>query len=109
MELGEPGYEKDSFSSSYTVTPQSFTQARVGTELGSSPWDASYPHVRPQAMPLKTAAYNSVSLTSYSGHTATLWSWWVHHKLLAFQPSGDLVAAPSNLKNGGADFQTFLE
>jgi hypothetical protein len=102
------GYGPD-FSSYYRVSSQSFTQARVGTEFGSSPWDASYSHVRPQAMPLKIAAYNNVRLTSYSGHAATLWSWWVHHKLLAFQSSGDLVAAPSNLKNGGADFQTFLE
>jgi hypothetical protein len=102
------GYGPD-FSSYYRVSSQSFTQARVGTEFGSSPWDASYSHVRPQAMPLKIAAYNNVRLTSYSGHTATLWSWWVHHKLLAFQASGDLVAAPNNLTNGGADFQTFLE
>ena len=97
------------FTSHYKVSPQSFTEARVGTEFGSSPWDASYPHVPPQAMPVKIAAYNNVRLTSYSGHTATLWSWWVHHKLLAFQSSGDLVAAPSNLTNGGADFRTFFE
>ena len=109
MEVGEPVYGRDSFSSSYTVPPQSFTQARVGTEFGSSPWDSSYPHLRPQAMPVKIAAYTNVRLTSSSGHTAALWSWWVHHKLLAFQSSGDLVAAPNNLSNSGADFQTFLE
>jgi hypothetical protein len=98
------------FSSTYKVTPerQSFTQARIGTEFGSSPWDASYSHVRPQAMPLKIASYNGVGLSSYNSHYSTLWSWWVHHKLLAFQ-SGDLVAAPNNLKNGGASFQAFFE
>lgn len=105
---GSGGYSHE-VNFGYTVSPQSFTQARVGTEFGSSPWDASYSHVRPQAMPVKIAAYNHVRLISYSGHTATLWSWWVHHKLLAFQSSGDLVAAPGNLQNGGADFQTFLE
>jgi hypothetical protein len=32
---------------SYTVSPQSFTQARVGTEFGSSQWDATYSHTPP--------------------------------------------------------------
>ena len=30
-----------SFDSAYTATGQSFTQARVGTEFGSSPWDGA--------------------------------------------------------------------
>ena len=67
------------FTSSYDLTAsQPFTQARVGTEFGSSPWDASYPYT-PPAKSLKVAAYTSVDLTSYSGHTASLSSWWVHH------------------------------
>ena len=101
----------DDFTSSYDLTaPQSFTQARVGTEFGSSPWDASYPHT-PPASSTKVAAYNSVSLTTYSGHKATLWSWWVHHKLLANtgqQSGSDWVAVPADLSNGGASFQTFF-
>jgi hypothetical protein len=98
------------FTSSYTVSPQSFTQARVGTDFGSSPWDASYPHTPPGTY-VKVAAYNHVGLTSYSGHTATLWSWWVHHKLLANteqQTNSDWVAVPTDLFNGGASFQTWL-
>jgi hypothetical protein len=103
------GYGPD-FSSYYRVSSQSFTQARVGTEFGSSPWDASYPYT-PPARSLKVAAYTNVDLTSYSGHTASLSSWWVHHKLLANtgqQSGSDWVAVPADLSNGGASFQTFF-
>jgi hypothetical protein len=37
------GHHLYAFTSSYALTAQSFTQARVGTDFGSSPWDASYP------------------------------------------------------------------
>ena len=99
------------FTSSYDLTAsQAFSQARVGTEFGSSPWDASYPYT-PPAKSLKAAAYTSVDLTSYSGHTGSLSSWWVHHKLLANpgQQSGrDWVAVPGDLYGGGASLQTFF-
>ena len=98
------------FQSSYTVTGQSFTQARVGTEFGSSPWDASYSYT-PPAGDVRIATYNKVALTSYSGRTATLWSWWVHHKVLANtgqQTGSDWVAVPSDAYNGGASFQTWF-
>lgn len=100
------------FTSYYTVpdAPLPFTQARVGTDFGSSPWDGSYSHT-PPAKYVKIAAYTNVSLTSYSGHTATLWSWWVHHKLLANteqQSGSDWVAVPTDLSSGGASFQTLF-
>jgi hypothetical protein len=99
------------FTSSYDLTTsQAFSQARVGTEFGSSPWDPSYPYF-PPAKSLKIAAYTSVDLTSYSGHTASLSSWWVRHKLLANtgQQSGrDWVAVPGDLYHGGASLQTFF-
>ena len=57
-----------SFVSSYTVTGQSFTQARIGTDFGNSPWDGSYSH-RPPANQVKVAAYSNVHLITYSGHT----------------------------------------
>lgn len=98
------------FQFSYTATGQSFTQARVGTEFGSSPWDASYSYA-PPAGDVRLATYNKVALTSYSGHTATLWSWWVHHKVLANtgqQTGSDWVAVPTDAYNGGASFQTWF-
>ena len=98
------------FTSSYALTAQSFSQARVGTEFGSSPWDASYPHMTP-ASSVRIATYHHVDLTSNSGHEATLWSWWVHHKLLANtgqQSGSDWVAVPADLSNGGASFQTWF-
>jgi hypothetical protein len=98
------------FQSSYTVTGQSFTQTRVGTEFGSSPWDASYSYT-PPAGGVRIATYNKVALTSYSGHTATLWSWWVHHKVIANtgqQTGSDWVAVPTDAYNGGASFQTWF-
>jgi hypothetical protein len=60
---------------------------------------------------VKIAAYNDVALRSASGHTATLWSWWVHHKLLANtgqQSGSDWVAVPGDLSDGGASFQVRL-
>ena len=57
---------------------------------------------------MKIAGYFGVKLTSYSGHTATLVSWWVRHKLIAQPPGGAQVATPRNLSNGGASFQTWF-
>jgi hypothetical protein len=98
------------FTSTYMVGAQSFTQARVGTEFGGSPWDGSYSHT-PPAQYTKIAAYTNVALTTYSGHASTLWSWWTHHKLLANtgqQSGADWVAIPTDLTNGGASFQTWF-
>ncbi len=98
------------FTSSYTAAAQSFTEARIGTDFGSSPWDGSYSYT-PPAKSVQIASYNDVALTSYSGHTATLWSWWVHHKLLANteqQSGSDWVAVPTNLSNSGASFSTYF-
>jgi len=108
--MGEVGPDGDFFNSSYTVTGQSFTQARVGTDFGSTPWDGSYSYT-PPAQSTKAAAYSNVTLTTYSGHTSTLWSWWVHHKLLANteqQSGSDWVAVPTDLTSGGANFQTWF-
>jgi hypothetical protein len=100
-----------SFSATYPIgTGESYNQARVGSDFGSTPWDGSYSYT-PPAQYLKTAVFSKVSLTTYSGHTSTMWSWWVHHALLANteqQSSSDWVSVPSNLYNSGANFQTYL-
>jgi hypothetical protein len=97
-----------SFTMHYTAPGQSFTQARVGTEFGSSPRDGSYSHT-PPAQYTKIAAFSNAKLITYRGHKSTLWSWWVHHKLLANtgqQSGSDWVAVPTDLGSGGASFQT---
>jgi hypothetical protein len=102
--------ETYAFTSDYAVSPQSFTQARIGTDFGSSPWTAPSSYT-PPASYMKVAAYNDVALTTYSGHTSTLWSWWVHHPLLANteqQSGSDWVAVPTNLFNSGASFRTWF-
>jgi hypothetical protein len=88
----------------------SFTQARVGTEFGTDPWTAPSSYA-PPAQYTKIAAYSDASLATYTGHISTLWSWWVHHPLLANteqQSAADWVAIPTNLTNGGANFQTWF-
>jgi hypothetical protein len=99
-----------SFVSSYTVTGQSFTQARIGTDFGNSPWDGSYSHT-PPANQVKVAAYSNVHLITYSGHFSSLWSWWVHHPLLANtgqQSGSDWVAVPASLSSFGSSFSTYF-
>lgn len=95
----------------YTTGPgESFTQARIGTEFGPDPWTAPSSY-KPPVNPAKIAVYTGVQLTSSSGHTATLSSWWVHHKLLANtgqQSGSDWVAVPTSLSSGGASFQTWF-
>jgi hypothetical protein len=99
-----------SFISSYTVTGQSFTQARIGTEFGTSPWDGSYSHTPPTRQ-VKVAAFSNARLSTYSGHSSSLWSWWVHHPLLANtgqQSGSDWVAVPGSLSSFGSSFSTYL-
>jgi hypothetical protein len=89
---------------------ESFTQARVGTEFGTDPWTAPSLYT-PPAQYTKIAVYSKASLITYSNHHSSLWSWWVHHKLLANtgqQSGSDWVAIPTDLTNGGANFQTFF-
>jgi hypothetical protein len=101
----------DRFTATYNAgTGQSFNQARIGTEFGATPWAA--PTFTPPANWAKIAVYNNARLVSYSGHAATLDSWWVNHALEANtgaqSETGDWVAIPSNLANSGASFATFF-
>jgi hypothetical protein len=109
-DVNSSSVDTPSFTVHYTVPGQSFTQARVGTEFGSTPWDGSYSHT-PPAQYTKIAAFSNVKLITYSGHASTLWSWWTHHKLLANtgqQSGSDWVAIPTDLTSGGASFQTWF-
>ena len=112
LTMTENSLQGSSYMSSYNVTGQSFTEARIGTDFGSTPWDGSYPHTPPAGSAyVKVAAYSDVTLTSYTGHTATLSSWWANHRLLANtgqQSGSDWVAVPSGLSYGGAYFQTLF-
>ena len=57
---------------------------------------------------MKLAVYTEVSLTSYSGHTDDLSSWWMRHKLLDHPYGRRLIATPHDLTNSGANFQIWF-
>ena len=106
------------FTATYTTgtatqvngTVESFTQARVGTEFGSDPWTAPASFTHPVAW-TKIAAYYGVLLQTYNGKYSGLASWFVHHKIFMVGNTGSLIdveAAPTDLYNGGASFQTWL-
>ena len=88
-------------------TSVSFTQARVGAEFGATPW--STPTYNPPAAAVKLAAFTGTSLTSYTGHTATLLSWWTASQVQMTGPGSVVEAAPSGLDSTGADFSVDLE
>jgi hypothetical protein len=101
----------DQFTATYSAgTGQSWNQARIGTEFGSTPWTA--PAFTPPANWAKIAVYNNVRLAPYAGRAGTLQSWWVSHALeantAAQATTGDWVSIPSNLANSGASFATFF-
>lgn len=88
-------------------TSVSFTQARVGAEFGATPW--STPTYNPPTAAVKLAAFTGTSLTSYSGHTASLLSWWTASRVKMTGPGSVVEAAPSGLNSTGANFSVDLE
>jgi hypothetical protein len=88
-------------------TSVSFTQARVGAEFGATPW--STPAYNPPTAAVKLAAFTGTSLTSYSGHTASLLSWWTASQVKMTGPGSVVEAAPSGLDSTGASFSVDLE
>jgi hypothetical protein len=91
-------------------TVESFTQARVGTEFGSDPWTAPASYTHPAAW-TKIAAYYGVLLETYNGKDSGLASWFTHRKIFMAGITGSLIdveAAPTDLHNDGASFQTWL-
>lgn len=106
------------FTATYTTgtgtqvngTVESFTQARFGTEFGPDPWTAPASFTHPAAW-TKIATYHGVLLQTYNGKYSGLASWFAHHKIFMAGITGSLLdveAAPSDLRNGGASFQTWL-
>ena len=88
-------------------TGVSFNQARVGAEFGATPW--SPPTFNPPSAAVKLAAFTGSSLTTYSGHTATLVSWWTTSQVQMTGLGSVVLAAPSRLNSTGADFSVYLE
>jgi hypothetical protein len=60
-DVSSSSVDTPSFTMHYAVPGQSFTQARVGTEFGSSPWDGSYSHI-PPAQYTKIAVFSNAKL-----------------------------------------------
>jgi len=108
MEAQEVEYVSSTIQWSYELYGQSFDKARIGSNFGSSPWDAFYSYT-PPANPVKLASYTRVHLTSTSDHGDDLSSsWWMRHKLLAQPPGRGLVAIPHDLTDRGASLQTWF-
>lgn len=86
------------FTGQFRVGAVSFTQADVGAGFGSftAPPSAA-----------KLVAFSKVALTTYSGKTTGLSSWWSHAKELATSDgtsTGAVQAAPTDLGTGGSSF-----
>ena len=65
----------------------------------------------PGSARVKVAAFSNAQLSTYSGHSSSLWSWWVHHPLLANtgqQSGSDWVAVPASLSSFGSSFSAYL-
>lgn len=86
-------------------TGKSYTQARVTSDLGNTPWDsAGYTSAPGSAEPY--LAWSGASLTSYSGHKAGFSSWWTSHRVSLVGGAGSEY--PGSLAAGGTAFRTFL-
>jgi hypothetical protein len=90
---------------------QSFKAARIGAEVGNTPWDdAGY--INPPAVVTKLAAFSGAELTTYSGSNSNLRSWWVHSKLIMTSDgtsAGDTRATSTDLSGGGSSFTVNLQ
>ena len=90
---------------------QSFKVARIGAEVGFTPWDDSG-YIAPPAVVTKLAAFSGATLTTYSGSHSNLRSWWVHSKLIMTSDgtsAGNTRATSTDLGNGGSSFNVNLQ
>jgi hypothetical protein len=90
---------------------QSFKVARIGAEVGFTPWDHSG-YIAPPAVVTKLASFSGAALTTYSGSHSNLRSWWVHSKLIMTSDgtsAGETRATSTDLGNGGSSFNVNLQ
>ena len=90
---------------------QSFKAARIGAEVGFTPWD-DMGYIAPPAVVTKLAVFSGAALTTYSGSHSNLRNWWVHSKLIMTSDgtsAGDTRATSTDLSNGGSSFTVNLQ
>jgi hypothetical protein len=92
-------------------------QARIGVELGSTPWSAV--PFRAPGRETRLASFGvpagppyEAEFATYKEHTSCLNSWWTRHQLEMTSSGGSgpaVEARPQGLSNLGCDFGVYLE
>ena len=94
-----------------------FSQARIGAELGPSPW-STVPFRHPSRQLRLATFWESATvpfeaeLATYSGSSGCFASWWRRHPLKMTSngtSSGRVQAHPGSLWNHGCDFRVYLK
>lgn len=85
-------------------TGVNFTQVRIGTEFGDTPW--SVPAFTPPARPQKTATMFNGALTNYRGKQYGLTGYWVNTPLIMTGPGSVAEAVPGAIVKNA--FSTYL-
>jgi hypothetical protein len=108
----------DKSYSNYSPGPGlAFHQARIGVELGATPWSTA-PFRAPEAavrlarLGVPSAPPAEAEIATYNGHGSCFTSWWAHHrvKMTSNGSSGGAVeAGPHHLSNHGCNFSVYLE
>lgn len=96
----------------YVGTGEAFNRAKVTSDLGTAPWDASNYLGPANGAPMWLAHWYAASLTTYGGIKGTLVSgYWATHRLLFTLGGGPYAWAalyPGSLQSAGSDFSTWL-
>ena len=86
-------------------TGVNFTQARIGTEFGDTPWSA--PAFTAPASRQKTATFFNGALTNYVGHRYGLTGYWANTPLVMTGPGSVVEADAGPIVNNA--FSAYLE
>jgi hypothetical protein len=87
-----------------------YTQARVGAEFASSPWDR-FAYTPPGAE-TRLVTFRDSLLQTYSGRVSSFFASWTRHQVVATsngKSSGTVKVRPHNLWNKGQNFSVFLQ